>query len=375
MKIERHINLMIAGLFCCLLFSCEKKEDYSHIVFRNYLHYAVNRASGFLAQVSEGSEEGEYAPGSKLVYQQVIDEATAVDEDPASTQEEVDLAYQSLLQAGEAFSDQMVPFRSDFQEIIDYANILYDITDEGEEEGNARPGSKEQLNEAIDAAEELISREDLTQRMADQGTIDLSNAIISFNNQIIGQANTALINGGFELPGYETEDFSEVDGWSTYGKVEDWAPKAAVAVMESASEGSHVARIGSYTQGVYQTVFELLQPNATYTLEFDVSLTENSADWQGKKYPAILRTRIFVFEERDGFYDLITILAESYDTLGIDPGDFRPISHAVKVDATSASLGKKVSVDFSQRHTWDAENPVWAESFAAIDNVKLKRDQ
>jgi hypothetical protein len=280
-----------------------------------------------------------------------------------------------MLNAGDAFSDQMVPFRSDFQEIIDYAAVLFDITEEGEEEGNAPPGSKEELNAAIEVAEELIDVEDLTQRMLDQGTIDLNNAIIVFNNQIIGQANTAVINGGFELPGYETEDFSEVDGWSTYGTVEDWAPKASVAMMEGTTEGFHVARIGSYTQGVYQTVFELLQPNATYTIEFDVSLTDNSADWQGKKYPAILRTRIFVFEERDGFYELITTLTESFDTLGIDPGDFRQISHAVTVDATSASLGKKVSVDFSQRHTWDAENPIWAESFVAIDNVKLKRKQ
>jgi hypothetical protein len=32
-----------------------------------------------------------------------------------------------------------------------------------------------------------------------------------------------------------------------------------------------------------------------------------------------------------------------------------------------------VAIDFEQRHTWDSENPIWAESFVAIDRVRLLR--
>jgi hypothetical protein len=180
-------------------------------------------------------------------------------------------------------------------------------------------------------------------------------------------------NQGFELPGYETEDFMEVDGWSLFGKVEDWAPKASVSASESAPEGAYVARIGSYTQGMYQGLPELVNPNSDYTLDFKVSLQSNESDWQGNRFPVILLSRIIVFEQEEGDYNFVTVLSESYDTLGIDPGDFMELNHTVSIDAISGSIGKNVAVDFLQRHTWDAANPIWAESFVAIDDIHLFR--
>jgi hypothetical protein len=190
---------------------------------------------------------------------------------------------------------------------------------------------------------------------------------------VIGRATTAIINPGFESPGYETEDFREVDGWDVFGNAEDWAPLASISAREDAPDGFHVARIGSYTQGIYQEVAELINPNVEYTLEFDVSLISNNPDWQGKKYPAVMLSRIIVFEEEIGNYDFISVLTESYDTLGIDPGGFFHLSQSVTIDAISASVGKKVAIDFVQKHGWDAENPIWAESFVALDKVSLYR--
>jgi len=59
--------------------------------------------------------------------------------------------------------------------------------------------------------------------------------------------------------------------------------------------------------------------------------------------------------------------------LGIDPGAFQHISQSVTIGAVSESLGKKVAIDFVQRHTWNAADPIWAESFVAIDNIILYR--
>ena len=143
--------------------------------------------------------------------------------------------------------------------------------------------------------------------------------------------------------------------------------------METAPEGAYVAKIGSYTQRIYQPVNEMIHPNADYTLEFEVSLLSNNPDWQGKKYPTIILARIIVFEEEEGDYNFVSILSESYDTLGIEPGGFLQLSQSITIDAVSTAIGKKVAIDFEQRHTWNAEEPIWAESFVAIDNIRLYR--
>jgi hypothetical protein len=209
--------------------------------------------------------------------------------------------------------------------------------------------------------------------MLDKGTVDLQNAIYFFNGQIIGNAFTAVINSGFENPGYSTEDFQEVNGWSLFGKAEEWAPKAVVAELEEAPEGRFVVKIGSYTQGLYQPVAEMINPNARYTLEFDVSLLSNQPDWQGSKYPAVVLSRIIIFEKEEGDYNFVTVLSESYDTLGMDPGGFVRLSQSITIDAISPHVSRKVAIDFEQRHTWDSENPIWAESYVAVDRVRLLR--
>ena len=353
--------------------ACNKSEDYSHIVYKNYLSYEINRAENFLASTVEGTAEGEYKAGSKQSYQDVIDAAKPVDERSEASQEEVDRAYASLLQASLEFSDNMVPFRSAYQVWIDYAEFVMESTEEGDSEGNVKAGNKEQLQEAINLAYQTIERADLTQADLDLATADLTDAIYFFNGEIIGKADTRVTNPGFELPGYETEDFHEVSGWSLFGKAEEWAPKASVATIETAPEGSYVARIGSYTQGMYQNLQELINPGADYTLNFKVSLQSNKPDWQGKKFPAILRSRIIVFEQKEGDYNFVTILSESYDTLGINPGGFIELNQTVSIDAISASIGKAVAIDFIQKHTWDAANPIWAESFVSIDDIHFLR--
>lgn len=353
--------------------ACTKTEDYSDIVYKNYLNYEINRAERFLETTEEGTAEGEYEAGSKQTYQLVIDDAKPVDEKSDASQEEIDRAYADLLQASDDFSDKMVPFRSAFQVWIDYAEFVLENTEEGDLEGNVIPGNKNQLKEAIDIAEQTIESEDLTQSALDQATTDLTEAIYFFNGEIIGQASIVMTNPGFELPGYETEDFDEVPGWFLFGNVEEWAPKASVFDLETTPEGSYVARIGSYTQGMYQNLQELINPGADYTLNFKVSLQSNEPDWQGKKFPAIIRSRIIVFEQKEGDYNFVTILSESYDTLGINPGVFMDLTQTVSIDAISASIGKNVAIDFIQKHTWDAANPIWAESFVAIDEIYLKR--
>jgi len=365
--------ILFTGLVI-ILDSCEKKEDYSHLIYKNYLTYEIERVSEVLAIAIEGTEEGNYKQGAKQQFQEAIDEAQLVAENSSATQEEIDQAYADLLNAAKAFYDKMIPYRSVFSQLLDYAKFLQSSTVEGEMEGNVKYGSKEIFQASIDDADYTLAREDLTQRMLEQSSDELSDAIYLFNSSIIGKASIQLTNQGFELPGYETDNFGEVAGWNVFGKAEDWARKASVALNEYAPEGQYVGMIGSYTQGIYQTVYELIQPRAQYTLSARVSLLSNNADWQGKVFPVIVLTRLIVFEEAEGNYNFLSVLSESYDTLGTDPSGFIELTQTANIGAGSEYIGKKISIDFVQRHTWNAAEPIWAESFIALDDIRLYRE-
>ena len=374
MKNRQYSTVLILFLGITLIWiSCEKKEDYSHIVFSNYLSYEISRATQFLGTTIEGNAEGEYHPGSKQVYLDAIDAARQVDENTAATQSEVDQAYEALLQAGEDFFDEMVPFRSVFQDLINYADVLLANTEEGAQEGQAEPGSKQELQDATDEAKQLVARDDLTQRMLDQGTTDLTDAIYTFNASINGRASVVLQNHSFEQPGYATTDFGQVPGWEVFGIAESWAPLAEITEGDTVPDGRFYARIGSYTQGIYQSLVERAHPNADYTLSFKVALLSNASDWQGKRHKVILRSRIISFRQEVGDYDFADIIHESYDTLGLDPGNFTELQLNVNIEATSAFVGREIAVDFEQRHTWDKANPIWAESFVALDDIRVYR--
>jgi len=106
MNTKNNTTLLLIALMVIFTFNaCEEKEDYSHIVFKNYLTYEINRAANFLNSVLEGTEEGEYIPGSKQTYQGVVDNAQLVDDSDSPIQEEVDNAYALLLEASEDFFD------------------------------------------------------------------------------------------------------------------------------------------------------------------------------------------------------------------------------------------------------------------------------
>ncbi|MBN1950179.1 MAG: hypothetical protein JW801_03195 [Bacteroidales bacterium] len=357
-----------------MIISCNEPEDYSDIVYKNYLAYEIDQAITFLTTTSEGTAEGTYKTGSKQAYIDVIEASSVVNADEDATQVEIDEAYSALLQASLDFYNRMNPFISQTLVILNYARYIYTNTEEGTLEGNVAAGSLAGLKEAIDSANQTLSRTDVNQTMLDKVNADLYSALETFNSGIIGKSIINITNSGFELPGYETDDFAEVPGWGLYGVIESWMFSAATARNDSAPEGDYIARFGTYTTGIYQQLPELVQTNSTYNLSVDVALLSNNIDWQGDKYPAVLLSRFIVFEGGAGNYTFATVLSEQYDTLGLDPTAFQSLSHTFRVDNNAAYVGKKISVDFILRHTWDTQNPIYAESYVGIDNLKLTRE-
>jgi hypothetical protein len=373
------ILLMITGT-CQVFKSCAKEQDYSEITYKNYLRYEIKRAETFLATVVEGTQEGEYKAGSVSEYRNSISEANLVCSDSVSSQTEIDHSYKLLLKAGEDFYDMMVPFKTSYSELINYADYTLNSPTEGTLEGNVKPGSKAILQNAIDKSKQIINRSDLTQRMIDADRLALLNAVYTFDGNIIGKADLQILNFSFENPGINTTDFTVTPGWRLFGKVETWAPKAeiykggtSILSLDAVPEGEFVAKIGSYTQGMYQHLNERIHPNVKYTLDFKASLLENNEDAFGKTYKTVILSRVVVFEKDPGDYRFATVISQSYDTLGIIPGAFINIKKDIEISASSEFLEKNMAIDFLVRHSFDATKPIWAEAYVAVDDVKMFR--
>jgi hypothetical protein len=365
-----------------LFISCNKETDYSAITYKNYLRFEINRSGTFLKTAVEGTNEGEYKTGSIAEYQVVIEEADLVCSDTASSQKEIDLSYSELLQAGENFYDKMAPFKTSFEALINYADFTVNYPDEGALEGNAKPGSKSILQNIIDNSKITLNRSDLTQRMIDSDRVILLNAIYSFDGNIIGKANLFVENFSFESPAFNTTNFAEVPGWRLFGKGENFGLKAEIyqggtifLPTESVPDGEFVAKIGSYSQGIYQSLNERIHPNVKYTLDFKASLLENNEDAYGKKYKVVILSRVIVFEKVPGDYRFTSVISQSYDTLGMAPGAFVNIKRDIDISASSEFLEKNMTVDFLVRHSFDATKPIWAECYVAVDDVKMYRKQ
>jgi len=381
MRNRKYTALLLVILSISQLFvSCTKENDYSSITYRNYLRYEIVRAQSFLRTRTEGTQEGAYKPGSIQVYQASIDEAELVCDTLISSQEEIDRSYQALITSGEVFYDQMVPFKTIFAELIADADFTLAYNVEGGQEGNVKPGSKSAFQAVIEGAKLVLNRPDLTQRMIDAKQAELISAIYLFDASIIGQASLFVENQSFEIPGYNTVNFAEVPGWNLFGKVETWAPKTQVyqggtslLPAESVPDGEFVVKLGSYTQGMYQALNERIHPNAKYTLDYKASLLQNYPDAFGKSYKVVVLSRVIVFDKEIGDYRFSNIIGESYDTLGISPGGFMNIKQEIDIDASSVYLERKIAVDFLVRHTFETAKPIWAESYVALDDIRLYR--
>ncbi len=379
---KKHIIYSLTGLtvILVLLFGCDDSNDYSDNTFRNYLAFEISRAEQFLEDKGEGTAEGEYKFGSKDSYRQVINESKNILDNPGTDQKQIDLAYSKLLQASEDFFDQMNPFVSQFQHLIDYADFTRNYTEEGNDEGMVKPGSREVLQTAINRAKSVLSDPSLVQRMIDAETPLLLSAIYQFDNNINGKGHVYVVNSGFEEPGNTTVNFDEVTGWKLFGTLETWAPKAeihqggsALVPLDIVPEGEFVLKIGSYTQGVYQQLAERIHPDVNYTIGMKVALVQNNPDAFGKRHKALIRTRIVTFTEEPGNYKSVNIVGEFYDTLGVSVAPFKTIQHTFNSGSSSGFTGSKMALDIMVRHNFDPSNPVWAECYVATDSLYMYR--
>ncbi len=148
---------------------------------------ALTNAQQIHDNAIEGSLSGEYLPGSKAEFQQRIDTVSAVRNKPCVTQDELDEATSFLAWA-------IIEFELNMIHEIDYTLIDQTIADaqqrhdnavEGSNPGEYLPGAKTELQQAIDAAQLVRDKPDVTQFEINAAVVTLNAAIAIFESKKI----------------------------------------------------------------------------------------------------------------------------------------------------------------------------------------------
>jgi len=101
-------TLLLVMASSTLLFVSCKKDKEEVKVDKTALQQAITAANSLISTTTEGTAEGQYLPGSKAVFQVVIDAATVVNANPAATQTEVDNTVIALEAATVAYNSNIV---------------------------------------------------------------------------------------------------------------------------------------------------------------------------------------------------------------------------------------------------------------------------
>jgi len=100
--------------------------------------------------------------------------------DGGSTQSKSGTVYFDDLRIGDSVRTVDVLDVTELERLIGAANVLYDNSVEGVEEGQFEPGSKAVLREAITSAQNILQRVDLTNNMVDSTVWALADACVNF---------------------------------------------------------------------------------------------------------------------------------------------------------------------------------------------------
>lgn len=158
------------------------------------LSEALDSAFTRLEGATEGTNPGEHAVGSKAALEEAINSAIAVLIDPSSTQDEVDAATKSLIEAIAAFDAALIPAPP-----VDKTSLTNAITSaqgklagatEGANPGDYAAGSKAALQAAIDSAAAVKNNASATQAEVDAATNSLNQAIAAFDAAKVPESNS-----------------------------------------------------------------------------------------------------------------------------------------------------------------------------------------
>ena len=134
-----------------------------------------------------GNAHGQYSQASKTNFANAIEIAQAVEGNPGASQEQVDAAVAELQIAIATFqASAIVVSKTQLQQSIQLAQNFHNSAVEGTADGQYPAGSKATLQNAINAAQAVNTNPLATQAEVNSAKQTLDNALVAFQNQVIG---------------------------------------------------------------------------------------------------------------------------------------------------------------------------------------------
>lgn len=188
---------------------------------REKLNHLISDATILYEDGVEGTETGEFAPGSREILKAAIDAAQNV-----AGSEDADIiavtdAITEIQTAIDVFCAGMVQYPVDKTELnvlLTVARTLHNDAVEGTEVGNYQAGAKEKINGCLNSASEVSENETAIQNQVDKALLELQLGILEFEQQkimgetvststlsaniIIAQAKEAAATEGIEVGQY-----------------------------------------------------------------------------------------------------------------------------------------------------------------------------
>jgi len=162
-------------------------------VDKSTLVTTISTAQLLYATSTEGASDGQYPVGSKATLYSAITAASAVNSNTSATQAQVNTALTTLATAIAVFQNAKIGVNKTALIVeITLAQTQLSSATEGAADGQYPVGSKATLQTAINAASVINSNTSATQAQVNIALSDLSNALVSFQNSVIGVNKTVL---------------------------------------------------------------------------------------------------------------------------------------------------------------------------------------
>ncbi|MEC0268969.1 Ig-like domain-containing protein [Paenibacillus anseongense] len=165
-----------------------------NVVDKADLITAIAAAQSKYDSAVEGTQVGQYPSGSKATLLAAITQASAVSNNPSSTQAEVAAALNELNAAVTAFNNSVITEtdpepgtvdKSQLADAITAAQSKLDSAVEGDKLGKYQTGSKAVLQAAIASAQAVLDKSSSRQPQVDAATAALNEAVATFATKFI----------------------------------------------------------------------------------------------------------------------------------------------------------------------------------------------
>jgi hypothetical protein len=192
-------GLILLTIFSiAIIFDSCKKEEKCPEVDYTAIDKTVDNAQQWYVIAIEGTGPGEYPPPAKSGYQKAINVARSVRTKNCVTQQELDNAENYLINSTDYFNSKRIPGCPvvDYTEIdqsIANAQQIHDNAVEGYEPGEYPPGSKAELQQAIDNAQSVRDKQCVSQDELNTATSMLVNATEEFESEKIPDLSKNLV--------------------------------------------------------------------------------------------------------------------------------------------------------------------------------------